>query len=628
MKNFMKLSLLIGLIAVIFLSGCKKDAPEPTPDPPATNKFEVFKAYLVDNDMDIPNVLDGWITTAEAVHTNMEDGDATNDYYIIDIRSAEDFANGHIPGAVNSTLGDVLTAAELSGGKSLLVACYSGQTAGHAVLALRLSGYPTAKVLKWGMCSWNAATSGSWTGGVGDAADGNANWKFPAGPATNVEFGDPTLETSLETGAEILVERVAALLSGGMNKITNTDVLASPGDYFINNYWDEEANTHYGHIDGAYRIQPLTLAGGEYKFLDQSSTVVSYCWTGQTSSMLSAYLKVLGYDVKSLLFGANGMIHETLESHKWSDAQIMGYDLETSLEPYDGFADLKEYLVTNEMDVTQILDGWITTAEAVYTNMEDGDDANDYYIIDIRSADHYGEGHIEGAVNSTLADVLTTAEAAAGHNVLVACYTGQTAGHAVTALRLSGYPTAKVLKWGMSSWNEATAGSWNGNIGDAAVGHANWTPAPGSIATNVDFGDPSFETTAADGAGILAERVQILLSGMNKITNDVVLTAPGDFFINNFWDIDAVEHYGHISEAYRIKPLTLAGDEYKNLDPSATVVTYCWTGQTSSMMTAFLKVIGYDSKSILFGTNGMIHTNLETHKWSEAQIMGYPLVTK
>ncbi len=622
MKKLMKLSFLIGMIAVLSLSACKKDEPEPTPDPPATNQFEVFKAYLIDNNLDLTNVLDGWITTAEAIHGELDN------VYVIDIRSAEDYAAGHIPGAVNSTLGDVLTAAANSGGKPIIVACYSGQTAGHAVTALRLSGYADAKVLKWGMCSWGEATAGSWQNNTGNTGDGNANWIKPPNPATNVDFGDPTLETSAEGGAAILAERVAALLSGGMNKIPNGDVLGTPADYFINNYWTEDDQIHYGHIDGAYRIQPLTLAGGEYKFIDPEETVVTYCWTGQTSSMVTAYLKVLGYDTKSLLFGTNSMIYDALETHKWSDYEIKGYDYETSVEPHEGFADLKAYLLANDMDVTQLLDGWITTAEVLYTNMEDGDDANDFYVIDIRSAEDFTAGHIAGAVNTTLGGILATAGGADDHPIIVACYTGQTAGHAVTALRLSGYPTAKVLKWGMSSWNEATAGSWQNNIGDAAVGNSNWTPAPGSLATNVDFGDPSFETTVEGGANILAERVQLMIGGMNKITNADVLAAPGDFFINNFWGPDDVTHYGHISGAYRIKPLTLAEGEYKNLDPEATVVTYCWTGQTSSMVTAYLKVIGYDSKSLLFGTNGMIHSNLETHKWSDDEIKNFPLVTK
>lgn len=621
MRNLMKLTLLMGMIAVLLLSGCKKDEPDPTPPTPAVNKFEVFKQYMIDNNMDTPDLLDGWITSAEAVHNDLAN------FYVIDIRSSEDYTNGHIPGAVNATLGGILDAAALSGGKPIIVACYTGQTAGHAVMALRLSGYSEAKVLKWGMASWNEATAGSWLSNTGNAAVGHSNWKLPAAPATLVEFGEPTLETTAETGEEILAERVAALLSGGFGKVTNAEVLASPANYFINNYWGEEDNAHYGHIVDAYRILPLSLAGGEYKYLNQGAPVVTYCWTGQTSSMMTAYLKVLGYDSKSLLFGANGMIYENLESHKYSAAEIKGYELETSIAPYEGFGQLKDYLVANDMDITDVIDSWITSAEAVYTNMEDGDDANDFYVIDIRSADDFSAGHIEGAVNSTLGGVLDAASGANGQPIIIACYTGQTAGHAVVALRLSGYADAKVMKWGMSGWNQTTSGPWMSNIGDAAVGNANWT-YPALVTPNIEYGDPSFETTATDASGILAERVNVLLSGMNAVTNADVLANPSNYFINNFWAQEDVDHYGHIAGAFRIQPLSLEGGEYMYLNNTAPVVTYCWTGQTSSMMTAYLKVIGYDSKSLLFGTNGMIYSNLESHKFSEGAIMGYPLVTE
>lgn len=601
------------MIAVLFLSACKKDKPAPEP---ATQSFEVLKTYLLDNGMDIPDVIDGWITSATDVHDNLDN------YYVIDIRSAEDFANGHIPGAVNSTLGGILIAAGNSGGKTIIVACYTGQTAGHAVLALRLSGYADAKVLKWGMCSWNEATATAWPGNVGSIAVGSANWTVPGSPASNATFEAPNLTTTSEDGAGILAERVTALLAGGMNKITGSDVLSTPSSYFVNNYWDAASNTQYGHFVDAYRINPLTLADGEYLNLNPNETVVSYCWTGQTSSMLTAYLKVLGYDAKSLLFGANGLIYDELEGHKWADTEIMGYDLETSTPVLDGFPTLKQYLIDNSMDVSDVLNGWITSATAVY------DDLSSFYVIDIRSADDYAAGHIEGAVNSTLGDILTTAANAGGKPIVVACYTGQTAGHAVLALRLSGYADAKVLKWGMCSWNASTAVSWPANVG--TTDSENWITAPGAITDNSNFGDPTIDTYETDGAAILAERVAALLEGgMNKVNNADVLTTPTDYHINNYWAEEDVTHYGNISGAYRIQPLTLAGGEYQYLNPNATVVSYCWTGQTSSMLTAYLKVLGYNSKSLLFGANGMIYDNLESHKWnSETEIMDYPLVSK
>ena len=42
--------------------------------------------------------------------------------------------------------------------------------------------------------------------------------------------------------------------------------------------------------------------------------IVVYCYTGQTSGFVTAYLNVLGYDVKSLLFGTNGMIYNSMVS--------------------------------------------------------------------------------------------------------------------------------------------------------------------------------------------------------------------------------------------------------------------------------------------------------------------------
>ncbi len=197
------------------------------------------------------------------------------------------------------------------------------------------------------------------------------------------------------------------------------------------------------------------------------------------------------------------------------------------------------------------------------------------------------------------------------------CYTGQTAAHAVIALRLSRYLDAKVLKWGMSGWAEAFSGPWAGAIGNEADNHAgSWTPAPGSITATGSFAYPKYTTSATDGAGILAEQVEKMLNGGFKgINNTDVLSNPSNHFINNYWKLSDVEHYGHIAGAYRILPLSLEGKEIKGLDPSKTIVTYCWTGQTSSMVTAYLNVIGYNTVSLKFGTNGMIYDTLESHKY-------------
>jgi hypothetical protein len=171
------------------------------------------------------------------------------------------------------------------------------------------------------MSQWTSTLSGPWANNTGDVAIGHANWTTDA-VMPNESFNPPTLTTNKSDGAEILQARVAEMLAGGFKGITNTDVLANPDAYFINNYWAGTDVEHYGHINGAYRILPLTLANNEVEFLDSEKTIVTYCWTGQTSSMLTAYLNVLGYDAVSLKFGANGMIFSDLESHKYSPPSV------------------------------------------------------------------------------------------------------------------------------------------------------------------------------------------------------------------------------------------------------------------------------------------------------------------
>ncbi len=308
----MKKLFLLLVIPLFVIASCKKDSDEPTP-PATTDSYQILADYLVDNDMDLPDILAAWIVPSPAaadLNTFM------STYDIIDIRGASDFAAGHIEGAVNTTLANVLvTAANTT--KTILVVCYTGQTAAHATVALRLSGY-NAKVLMWGMSGWNSSFSSPWQGNSGDVngvtAVGNSNWVSTA-TTPAAQFNNPTLTGT--DGATMLEAQVQLMLNNGFKGINNVDVLANPGAYFINNYWAEADVTHYGHIANAYRIMPLSIENGEINNIDPDKTAVTYCWTGQTSSMVTAYLNVIGYNAVSLKYGANGMIYSELESHKF-----------------------------------------------------------------------------------------------------------------------------------------------------------------------------------------------------------------------------------------------------------------------------------------------------------------------
>jgi len=322
MKKWMKLVLVIAVMSVIFVAGCKDDVTDPE-----LTESEILIEYLLTSNLDLTDILNEWIITASAVHDNLDD------YYVIDIRSQEKYDLGHIPGAVIADASTILDVAANNGGKTIVVHCYKGIGATRLVTALRLSGYPTAKSMKFGMSAWGLADADSaeviydkWTSATSSVAlDFPDDWLTTATtPAEDTEYDYPSLSTGEEDGADILAARVATLLTDGYGYVwppddnpDHVDILAERENYFINNKWDEDSWNLYGHIAGAHRINDIGIENGGVRKYDPEATCVTYCWTSQTSGMVTAYLTVLGYDAKSLILGANGLIYENLETHAW-----------------------------------------------------------------------------------------------------------------------------------------------------------------------------------------------------------------------------------------------------------------------------------------------------------------------
>ncbi|MBU1008851.1 MAG: hypothetical protein KKD74_01835 [Bacteroidetes bacterium] len=307
MKKLSIILITLFMVPALFLTSCKKD------EKVTFDSQKALTDYLVAQDLDLNKILDGFVMPAP------DDGNVSAKY-VIDIRTADDFALGHIEGAHRVNLADLLTEAANAAGKDILVVCKTGQTATHAVALLRLAGYPTAKALKWGMSGWNAAFD-AWTPNIGNEAEGNANWTTAVAPA-NLTFASPKFTSTSTNGAEILNERIAAVLADGFKTTTVTDVITNPGNYFINNYFSEADYLGFGHVNGAYRIQPLLISEGQMNYLDASKRVATYCYTGQTSAAITAYLRVIGYDAVTVLFGMNKFYNNSTAwtANKWTSA--------------------------------------------------------------------------------------------------------------------------------------------------------------------------------------------------------------------------------------------------------------------------------------------------------------------
>ncbi len=77
----------------------------------------------------------------------------------IDLRSASEFADGHVPGARRMDGEQILKAGELlkkHQSKSLIVCCNTGSLAAAAVRQLREQGFAQAVTLRGGLSAWRA----------------------------------------------------------------------------------------------------------------------------------------------------------------------------------------------------------------------------------------------------------------------------------------------------------------------------------------------------------------------------------------------------------------------------------------------------------------------------------------
>ena len=103
-------------------------------------------------------------------------------------------------------------------------------------------------------------------------------------------------------------------------------------------------------------------------------------------------------------------------------------------------------------------------------------------------------------------------------------------------------------------------------------------------------------------------------AGFSPADGSAVLTTPSTSPVINYWSNEDYLAFGHYTGAANVPVIALAGDLIKTIDPSKEVLVYCYTGQTSSIATFWLNVLGYKTKGISFGANRMVYSPLKTAK--------------
>lgn len=254
-----------------------------------------------------------------------------------------------------------------------------------------------------------------------------------------------------------------------------------------------------------------------------------------------------------------------------------------------------------------------------------------YQIVDIRSAEHYALGHIEGAINipfETNADDESLAKLDATKKIVVVCYTGHTASMTNMVWNMLGYD-AVTLKFGMSGWVADKAIVGVDIPGKAGAGYP-------TVSTPTEAAGP-FEAPEIEGEyADVAEAIK----GQAKayFTSDIAPTiSPEDVYAivqakDPAYQIISVRKpndyaKGHIAGAINILWTDIA-DNLDKVDPSKKTIIYCYTGHTGGEAAMFLNLMGYEAYNMKFGMSGWTNDTAMggLTGFDPATVPGYPTV--
>ena len=268
------------------------------------------------------------------------------------------------------------------------------------------------------------------------------------------------------------------------------------------------------------------------------------------------------------------------------------------------------------------------------------DNLDQYIIVDIRDSVAYQAGHINGAYNVNKKDVLdfltTKRKAASAKKVVIVCYSGQLASYVTGITRFAGFDNTYVLLYGMAGWNSEFSAPLKKAFGDIKsdlisvkkeVADNKKEPEHHAVPAHSENEKIDYSVFPSPGKGLITEVVRKRAKELLSLKRPEFLIKASEFFDelkkdpNYYYTIAYMKKrqfdYAHVKNAHQFTPRKDISPvrKLKEIPKDKPVAIYCKSGHTAGNANAMLKMLGYDSHSVLLGVSSFMHKIWADQGW-------------
>lgn len=325
----MKYKLFWSLLILFLFNSCLEDVVDPPIPPPSmaarvltyleANRYDdLFDTFLSDQEVDV-----------DTLHNRL------TDFVIIDIRNELDFKQGHIPSSINVLPSNLLSYYEknlVNSQYDIVLISKNGQSAAYYTALFRLLGYDNVKFLEYGLSIWNRVFADDWIKINSNFSkwgtfrrNSNPKAKFQSLPQISASTSDVMtyirikVEELFMMGYEPIAKDIDYFYSG--NSIVDAQIIC----YGPNNLYQ---SFELGHPPGTIQFLPDgdLKSSGYLQTLPNNLSIGVYDWNGHKSAITVAYLRLIGYEVFNIHFGAYAMIYDDFRISRFKQQFVLTDD--------------------------------------------------------------------------------------------------------------------------------------------------------------------------------------------------------------------------------------------------------------------------------------------------------------